>query len=498
MSSSALFQRIHRPIASITRVAICLLFLATPSLCVADPENLNLEQVLQQVLDTYPSLQIAAKQVQRARLENARVEGQLSWALGAQAGVRRDLSFIGALSDQTEASANLQRKLTSGASVGLEGSYLHEDADAVLSPAFPNPVTTTRLDLSWRQPLLKGVNNPDYAQGLVGADAQLVIAEAGRRALRDQVAAQTADLFHAAGSTLARIQNAERAIERTQRLRKYIVSRTSMGLSEEKDQLQTDAQLQARIAERDVLLVVWKQQRTSLNRLMGRIWDAPLSPQTTQVFAVLPPEPAGLVKQVQENNPDLQRSQAQLRLAESAIMRKRDAAKDKLDFVVSYGNRTRSGDTVLGSAVDDSARVGGLRLEYGRVLERGGPDAELEQAVLDRDIAQEEISKTRDDLHYNLSGLLAEIDATQQALTSYRTSQAREEAKLKEAERRYRAGRVETDRLIQYETELYFAELSVAQQSIELARKHSQLDILRGTLWQRVGLQTDQHGGAVP
>lgn len=498
MSSSALFRRIHRPITSITRVSICLLSLAVPSLCAADEESLSLEQVLQQVLDTYPSLQIAAKQVQRARLENARVEGQLSWALGARAGVRRDLSFIGALSDQTEASTHLQRKLTNGATVGLEGSYLREDADAVLSPAFPNPVTTTRLDLSWRQPLLKGTNNPDYAQGLVGADAELVIVEAGRRALRDQVAAQTADLFHAAGSTLARIQNAAHAIERTTRLRQYIVGRTSLGLAEEKDLLQTDAQLQARIAERDVLLVVWKQQRTSLNRLMGRAWDAPFSPQTTQVFDPLPPEPAALARRVQENNPGLQRSQAQLRLAESAIMRKRDAAKDKLDFVVSYGNRTRSGDTALGSAVDDTARVGGLRLEYGRVLERRGPDAELDQAVLDRDIAQQEISKTTDDLHYNLSGLLAEIDATQQALASYRNSLGREEAKLKEAERRYRTGRVETDRLIQYETELYFAELSVAQQSIELARKHTQLDILSGTLWQRVGLQTDQPGGAVP
>jgi outer membrane protein TolC len=409
--------------------------------------------------------------------------------LGARAGVARDYSFIGALTDQAEASANLQRRLTTGATVGVEGSYLREDADAVLSPAFPNPVTSTRLGLSWRQPLLQGINNPDYTQGLVGADAQWAIAEAGRRALRDQVAAQTADLFHTAGSTQARIHNAERAIERTRRLRLYIVSRTSMGLSEEKDLLQTDAQLQARIAERDVLLVVWQQQRTSLNRLMGRPWDAPFTLQTAEVFEPLPQASTDLASQVEENSPDLQRQQAQLRLAESAIQRKRDAARDKLDLVVSYGNRTRSGDTALGGAVDDSARVGGVRLEYGRVLERGGPDAELDQAYLDRDIARQEIGKTQDDLRYDLSGLLAEIDATQAALTSYRDSQAREEAKLREAERRYRAGRVETDRLIQYETELYFAELSVAQQSIELARRHIQLAILRGTLWQRAGLQ---------
>lgn len=498
MSNSTLFRRIHQQIKSITKVSVCLLSLAAPSLCIAEQENLGLEQVLQQVLDTYPSLQIAAKQVQRARLENARVEGRLSWTLGARTRVARDLSFIGALSDQTEASASLQRKLASGATVGLEGSYLRDDADAVLSPAFPNPTTTTRLDLSWRQPLLQGINNPDYTQGLVDADAQLVVAEAGRRALRDQVATQTAELFHAAGNSQARIQNAERAIERAARLRQYIVSRTSMGLSEEKDLLQTDAQWQARIAERDVLLVVWKQQRTSLNRLMGRAWDAPFNPQIAQVFDPLPPDSADLASQVRENNPNLMRNQAQLRLAESVIMRKRNAAKDMLDLVVSYGNRTRNGDTALGSTVDDSFRVGGLRLEYGRVLERGGPDAELDQAHLDRDIARQEIRKTQDDLRYDLSGLLAEIDATQQALTSYRNSLAREEAKLKEAEGRYRAGRVETDRLIQYESELYFAELSVAQQSIELARKHTQLDILRGTLWQRVVLQTGQPAGAAP
>lgn len=497
MSGSAPSQASPRPINLLAGIFACLLGLVQPSLCRAEQESFSLEQVLQQVLDTYPSLQIAATQVQRAHLENARIEGQLSWALAARAGVTRDFSFIGALADQTEASASLQRRLKNGATVGIEGAYLRDDADAVLGPDFPNPVTTTRLNLNWRQPLLKGINNPDYAQGRMDADAQLTLAEAQRRALRDQVAAQTAELFYSADIILARIQNAERAIGRAARLRGYISGRTSMGLSEEKDRLQSEAQRQARIAERDALRVVWKQQRTRLNRLMGRAWDAPLKMRSPQDFAPLPMAPAQLAEQVWQNSPELLRRRAQLRLAESALLRRRDASKDQLDIVLSYGNRTRSGDTALGGQVDDAARVGGVRLEYGRVLERGGPDAELEQAQLDRDIARQEIQKTRGDLSYDVSGLLLEIEATQQALASYRSSQAREEAKLKEAERRYRAGRVETDRLIQFESELYFAELAVAQQAIELARRHVQMDILRGTLWSRVGAQPPP-GGVAP
>ena len=83
MSSSLLYRPLHRPIKSLIRVTVCLLSLAMSPLCLAEPEGLSLEQVLQQVLDTYPSLRIAALQVERARLESARAAGQLSWTLGA-------------------------------------------------------------------------------------------------------------------------------------------------------------------------------------------------------------------------------------------------------------------------------------------------------------------------------------------------------------------------------------------------------------------------------
>ena len=469
-----------------TTIALAVIFsVCIPAQLLAAENELSFEQMLQRVLDSYPSLQVAARQVERARLENNRIESQLGWNLGARAGFSRDLSLIGAPTDRSEVSASLQRRLSTGASVGLEGGYAHEDASATLSPAFPNPVTTGRLDLSWRQPLLKGAGNPDYKLGIASADAGSVIAESDRRALRDQVTSQLAGIFYNAASTRARIRNAENAIVRTGRLKKYIQDRSLLGLVEEKDLLQADAQLAARQAERDALLVIWNQQAASLNRLMGRPWDESFVPVAASVHEAADDQATSL-KLAEDNSPDIMRNRARLSLADAAIARSRDAARDSLDVVFSVGNRTRSGDTTVGAAVDDSEMVGGVRVEYARALDRRGYEAELSQAQLDRDIALREIGKAQDDLRYNVSGLLSEIDATDNALKSYRDSLAREQAKLAEAERRYRRGRTETDRLIQYETELTFADLSVELQTIELARRHMALDLYEGTLWQRV------------
>lgn len=461
-------------------------FTAALALTPAQAERLTFQQALQRMLGTYPSPQVAALQLERARLENARIESRLGWTLAAEGGGARDFSVIGSPVDRFDGGAGLKRKLGSGATLGLGANYIHEDNAQTFSPLLSNPATTVGVDLSYRQPLGRGAGNPDYTQGLIDAQAQVELAEANRRAVHDQLARQIGQLFYAAAATDARLRNARRAIQRTERLKAYIQRRFRLGLSEDKDRLQTEAQLRTRRAEHQGLVVLWNQQRISLNRLMGRDWDAAFEPTIPDATAPPAVKLDAWLDEARGHDPALQQTRARIALAEAEITRRKDAHKDNLDIVLSLGGRSRSGDDALGGGVNQSETVGGVRLEYSRALDQRGVDAELAQALLDRDVALQERKLAVDDLRYGIASLATEIETNYAALQGFRASLEAEDEKFKEAVARYGEGREETDRLIQFETELSAAELAAEQQLIDLARRWSEVDILRGEIWRRL------------
>ena len=462
---------------------------AALALTPAQAERLTFQQVLQRMLDTYPAPQVAVLQLKRARLENARIESRLGWILGAQGGGARDFSVIGFSVDRFDGGAGLKRKLGSGATLELDANYIYEDNAQIFSRLLSNPSTTVGVDLSYRQPLGRGAGNPDYTQGLIDAQAQVELATANRRAVHDQLARQIANLFYAAAATDARLLSARRAIDRTERLKAHIQRRFRLGLSEDKDLLQTEAQLRARRAEHQGLVVLWNQQRISLNRLMGRGWEAAFEPTIPDATAPPAVKLDAWLDEARAYDPTLQQTRARIALAEAEIARRKDVHKDNLDIVFSLGGRTRSGDDALGGSVNQSETVGGVRLEYSRALDQRGVDAELAQALLDRDVAMQERKLAVDDLRYSVASLAAEIETNYAALQGFRASLEAENEKFKEARDRYREGREETDRLIQFETELSAAELAVEQQLIDLARRWSEIDILRGAIWRQLALR---------
>lgn len=451
----------------------------------AQAASLNVQQVLQQVMDHYPSLKTAAMQVEKAQQESIRVQSQLGWQLGAQAGINRDISFFGTPVDSTNVSGNISRLLESGSTLSVKAGVQYQDSETSVLPTLPNPATTTSIDLSYRLPLQKGADNPALTEGLASAKTGVILAQAETRALYDQLATQVIDLHLAAATTLERIKNTNEAIKRSQRLKKYIKDRAKLGLSEDKDILQVQAQLHGQQAQLQALEMAWVQQRISLNRLMGRNWEDEFVPAINQKNT-LPSSPMDeLLQQSQMHSPTLARAKGRMQLADSTIKSRRDARKDQLDLVMFIGNRTNDGDTAGGS-VSESDLVGGVSLEFGRGLDNSGRDAELYQAQLERGIAIQDQRQIIEDLQYDLATLLAEINTGQQALSAYRQSLKSEQAKLDEAEQRYRRGRTDTDQLIQFENQLIAAELALSLQQIELQRRFYKLELLRGVLWQQI------------
>ena len=100
---------------------------------------LTLEQVLQRVIDHYPSIKIASIQVEKAKQESIKIDSQLAWQLGAQAGISRNVSLFGIASDKLDASGSLSHQLESGSSISLDASLSYEDSETSFSPAFPQP-----------------------------------------------------------------------------------------------------------------------------------------------------------------------------------------------------------------------------------------------------------------------------------------------------------------------------------------------------------------------
>ena len=248
-------------------------------------EALTFPQALQKVIDTYPTLDIARLQVEQARQDMLKVESTLGWQLAAEGGANHDVSAFGVPSDVGDAFASLNRQQSffcfingSGDSLGVSGGYRYEDSSTSINPLLPNPSERINLDLNYRILFGQGRNNPQYAQGLVTAEATVLLQKANELGIREQLANQTQDVFYSAASVRAQLATAQSAVDRATRLKQYVTERLELGLAEEKDTLQADAQLQARMSDLRTLQVAWEQQRTTLNRLMGRPWDAEFNP----------------------------------------------------------------------------------------------------------------------------------------------------------------------------------------------------------------------------
>ena len=446
-------------------------------------QTMSFDQVLQKVVDHYPSLRTSEYQVEKARQESIKVESTLGWQLSAQGSVNHDLSLFGAPSDTVNLAGSLARKLDSGASLSVNADINRTDSDYAISPYLPNPATMTSLDVQYRQPLQRGVDNPDYVLDRDNAEVQQRLASAERASRYDQLASQLVDIYLGLARVQSQIANTEQAIVRSKRLKKYIARRFNLGLAEDKDRLQVEAQLKGHEATLQTLKQAQVKQVVALNRLMGR--EAQASLQLQQPQAVFEHDDMQLLPRVQQHSPALKSVDGRLQLAENSIRASRDARKDQLDMVVYLGNKTNAGDTAGGS-LKDTEVVGGLRLEYNRGLDRRGYDAQLYQAQLDRYAAISDKRQVMEDLKYNLASLLADRDSVKQTIQAYALSVTSEQKKLQDAEKRYRQGRTDTDQLIQFEAQLSAAELNLELQRIELLGVEQKLRLLTGQLWDNI------------
>ena len=468
-------------------VSVILLLLAVDGTATA-AESLTLRQTIQRVINNYPSLQIGKLQLDKAAQEITRSNSQLGWQLNSSAGVSHDLGFTNAPVDSVTAGVGVQRQLKSGGTLGFQGGYQYQD-NSVPFTGFPNPLTTTSADIEYRKPLGQGAGNPLYYQSSVGAESGLEIAKANHRGVLNQVVQQTVDLYYALATTQASMRNAENAVAHAERLLEFVKKNERLGLAEKKDLLQAQAQLRAQRAALDGVKTAWEQQRTNLNRLMGRPWNEEVELTSIHSEGAVADTVDKYIAEAEALSPDINSLNEQLKIADAQLKVAKDKYKSKVDLVLSAGLRNGFGPMSSGPDFNKSDYAASAKIEYQRPLSRQGLEAEVYEAQISQDIARRQIIKAKDDLRYQVEGLVSELGT---GLTALNTSKARvdiEKEKLAETRERYRTGRADTTQLIQFENELSQAEFSVDQQTLELARKQQTLKLLRGVLWDELQLE---------
>ena len=460
----------------------------------AQVNKLTIYQVMQRVIDRYPALKMSALEVEQAAEQKKQIESSLGWALNSSAETKHDLNGFGIPSDNLNLSASIGRQLKSGGTLSLSGGYSYADSSYAISPML-DPVHSTRLDLSYRLPLAQGEGNLAFSEGLASADASHQIAKASQLQLKISLADQVKSIFYAAATTLARLDTAKQAVERTKKLQVYINSNFKLGLAEEQDKLQIKAQLQSKLADLSTIELLWQQQKTSLNRLMNESRDKDIYPVFTDDKALNTDNVQKLIKVSHDYHPAVAMSQAKLQIAESQIQLANDTRKDNLDLVVSVGTRTSNGKSGT-ATVSKEDLAGTVRIEYKHLFDDKGVSSKYVQAQLQRDIALEEINKVDDDIRYTVSGLVAEIKAARNAVEQTQLQLKSEALKLKEAEHRFRTGRANTAQLIQFQNEYSFSQLAFHNQQIELQNRIVSLQIFIGTFWTNLNAGVSATDGA--
>ena len=465
----------------------------TTSVLAETKSELTIYQVMQRVLDRYPSLKISEMEVAQAAEQRQQVESSLGWILNSAAGVTHDLTALGTPSDRLDVNGSIARKLESGATLSLSGGYRYEDSSLTFSPALPNPAHTTRLDLIYRLPLSQGQGNPLYTEGLISAEAGHDLAKANQLLTRITLAEKVKDLFYSSALTRARLDNAKQAVQRAKQLQTHIYKNVKLGLSEKKDQLQVQAQVHSKLAELSTIQLQWQQQQNSLNRLMLEEWGNDIKPILVSNKDNQRYELDDLIKTTTAYHPVVKISQAKLEISESKINSARDDKKDSLDLVMSVGSRTSDGKSTT-STVSERDWAGAVSIEYKHLFNDKGVSSKYKQAQIEKNIALQNIHKTNDDIRYTVSGLVAENKSAKLAVKTAYQKLKSEFLKLKEAEYRFRNGRADTAQLIQFQNEYSFAQLTYQTQKVDMNNRIIALQIFTGQFWDELTMRDVQQG----
>ncbi|WP_167632373.1 TolC family protein [Mariprofundus ferrooxydans] len=468
-------------------------------------DSMSLKQIVTVVLKNHPDLQVSRIDTAIAETGKQRIQGMLDPSVSASIIASEEKTpvssdFQAAETRTGQITGGINKPLPNGDTVSANFAY-SRISQAYNSPLAAqlsrfNPAYRNQINLSYRHPLLKGADRPDYHQSLTVADADIEAADMQRQQRAHQIILQVVNACFQLASDDINIRIAAQAVKRAKKLLAYQRSRERFGLIEKADRLQAEALLAARNTDLQRALSMRMNSQTSLNRMMLRSGEADLAVHLQTNEPASTPSMDDALNQAESKRPEMQLLTAQLQAAEARLAISRDADQMQLDLIAEAGSRAlaNNGATAAARGFTVKDHYAALSFELSDVLTRNSANADIRKAELQRERVAAERIRTHEQIKSDISAAITAIHAGRPMLVVARKQAIAEKRKFDAEMQRYREGRSDTATLVQFEGELRNAELNANLQALTLELAARQLSWARGTLRDELGL-TDISAG---
>ncbi len=477
--------------ARIHLTALLAAWLAFPPLIQAEP--MSLEEVIAEVLQQHPDMAVSRVDSDIARTEVQSTEGLLDPTVTASISAIQDKtpvsnSFQASKTQRGQIAAGINQPLASGATLSANAAFnsAKQTYSNPVAASFSliNPEYRNQIDVTYRHPLLKGADRPDYLYGLMAADAGYQAATINQRIIAHNLSLQALNRYYQLASDDINIRIAEAAVQRARKLLSYQHSREKFGLIEASDRLQAEALLAARKTALSQARARQASDLTALNRLMQRDPAQPIDVITGLHFPATPPRLNEALEASRQLRPEFKALDARLKAAEAQLESARDQDQMQLDLVAQLGTRTLDGKaaSALKKSVSIHDHFASLSLEMSDILNRKRPRANLRKAELARERIVTERIQLREIVRNDLANAITAINSGLPTLAAAEAQADIERQKFKAEMRKYREGRTDTATLVQFEGDLSNAELQAELQRLNLELADRQLAWAEGRL----------------
>ncbi|GAV20804.1 outer membrane efflux protein [Mariprofundus micogutta] len=481
---------------------LTILFFAAGSV---HAESMSLNEVVGTVLTNHPDLKTGEIDTAIAKTETQRIQGMLDPMFTARIGASEDKSpvssdFQASSTRIGQLSGSIAKPLENGGTLGANFAY-NRTSQTYNSPLAAqlsrfNPAYRNQINLTYRHPLLKGADRPDYHDSLIAAEAGIKSSTVQRAVIAHQLSLQAINAYYQLASDDINIRIAEQAVQRAKKLLSYQRSREQFGLIEKADRLQAEALLAARRTGLQRALSRRSTDLNRLNRLMLRPATSEIDIEQERHALIHLPSMQKAVELAEFHRPELRVLQAQMEAAEARLNMARETDDVQLDVVAEVGTRSLDTSAATAAARGFTPRnhYAALSLEMSDVLMRNSVSAGIRKAELQRQRIQSERISKLETIKSDLSAAMTAITSGRPVLEVARFQANAEKRKYNAEIKRYRAGRSNTATLVQFEGELRNAELNAELQALTLQLAARQLAWAQGTLLSDLGLSEQQTG----
>jgi len=465
------------------------LFASTQAMAV----NMTLDEVIETVISRDPGLKLSRMDTAITAADRQRIDGLLDPVVTAGLTVSKEQTpvasdFQAVETRSAQAAGSIAKPLANGDTLSANFNY-NRIGQNFVSPlaaqlARFNPAYRNQINLSYRHPLLRGADKPDYHQAIRASEAGTDASRLQQQTVIHSLTLQTINNYYQLASDDIDIRIAEQAVTRATRLLGYQQSREQFGLIERADRLQAEALLAARNTDLQQAIARRASDLSLINRLMLRKPDAPL---TISIRTTPLPQPESfdaLLNAARKQRPELKVLQAQLDAADAQLLIVNDGDQSQLDIIAQLGTRALNGNPATAAAQGLSIHdhFASLSLEYSDVLGRNSTRSAMRKAELTRQRIMADQERSTEQISDQLAAASTTLFSGMPALHMARKQADAESRKFSAEMKRYREGRSDTATLVQFEGDLRNAQLRAELQHLSLQLAARQLAWARGDI----------------